>query len=99
MNATTSAVEFCASRIKDDQSEVATGGQVSPTTSPPFAFTAAVAAVVLSCIPVIVGLSRLYRGMHYPSDVLAGALTGGLWLLLVITTLLPRQRARKLQRR
>jgi membrane-associated phospholipid phosphatase len=58
-----------------------------------------IAAVVLSCIPVVVGLSRLYRGMHYPSDVLAGAVTGGLWLLLVITTLLPRQRARKLQRR
>jgi membrane-associated phospholipid phosphatase len=36
-----------------------------------------------------------YRGMHYPSDVLAGALTGGLWLLLVITTLLPRQGAMK----
>ena len=49
------------------------------------------AAVVLCCIPVAVGLSRVYRGMHYPSDVLAGALVGGLWLLLVITTLLPRQ--------
>ena len=50
-----------------------------------------VAAVVLFCFPVIVGLCRLYRGMHYPSDVLVGALGGGLWLLVVITTLLPRR--------
>jgi membrane-associated phospholipid phosphatase len=50
-----------------------------------------VAAVVLFCIPVVVGLSRLYRGMHYPSDILVGALGGGLWLLLVITTLLPHR--------
>ena len=52
---------------------------------------ARVAAIVLFCIPIVVGLSRLYRGMHYPSDVLVGALGGGLWLLLVIKTLLPRQ--------
>ena len=54
-----------------------------------------VAAVVLFCIPVVVGLSRLYRGMHYPSDVLMGALMGGLWLLVVMTTLLPRRGSRK----
>ena len=52
-----------------------------------------VAAVVLFCIPVVVGLSRLHRGMHYPSDILVGALGGGLWLLLVITTLLPHRGA------
>jgi membrane-associated phospholipid phosphatase len=54
-----------------------------------------VMAVVLVCFPVIVGFSRLYRGMHYPSDVLVGALGGGLWLLVVITTLLPGRGARR----
>jgi undecaprenyl-diphosphatase len=54
-----------------------------------------IAAVVLWCIPVIVGLSRLYRGMHYPTDVLAGALLSALWLVVVITTLLPQWRSSK----
>jgi len=47
-------------------------------------------AILLFSIPIIVALSRLYRGMHFPTDVLAGALGGGLWMALVITTLLPR---------
>jgi len=38
---------------------------------------ATVAAVVL---PVAVATSRLYRGMHYPTDVLAGALLAICWL-------------------
>jgi undecaprenyl-diphosphatase len=52
---------------------------------------ARIAAALLALIPFFVGFSRLYRGMHYPSDVIAGALLGGLWLLLVITTLLRRR--------
>jgi len=45
---------------------------------------ARVAAAVLFCIPVFVGISRLYEGEHYPSDVLAGALLASLWLTVVL---------------
>jgi membrane-associated phospholipid phosphatase len=38
-------------------------------------------AVVL---PLLVASSRLYRGMHYLSDVLGGFLLGGLWLLAAV---------------
>lgn len=47
-------------------------------------------AVVCFCIPFIVAFSRLYRGMHYPSDVALGALGGAIWLAIAVTTLLPR---------
>jgi membrane-associated phospholipid phosphatase len=45
---------------------------------------------ILAVLPAVVGAARLYRGMHYPTDVLAGALNGTLWLVLAFTTLLPR---------
>jgi membrane-associated phospholipid phosphatase len=46
------------------------------------------AAGVLCAVPVIVGLSRMYRGMHFLTDVLAGAVAGGLWMAIVMATLL-----------
>jgi membrane-associated phospholipid phosphatase len=47
-----------------------------------------VIAFLLFVLPVVVGLSRLYRGMHYPSDIVVGALGGGLWLAVVVWTLM-----------
>ena len=32
-----------------------------------------------------IGLSRIYLGAHYPSDVIAGWLASGIWLVIVIS--------------
>lgn len=37
---------------------------------------------LMLAVPCAVGLSRLYRGMHHPSDVIAGAVLGTLCVLL-----------------
>ncbi|MDT2256490.1 phosphatase PAP2 family protein [Paenibacillus larvae] len=29
----------------------------------------------------LIGFSRIYVGVHYPSDVLAGFAAGGIWLI------------------
>jgi undecaprenyl-diphosphatase len=46
-------------------------------------------AGLLLLIPVVVALARLYRGMHQLTDVLFGAVNGGVWLAMVVVTLLP----------
>ncbi|MCW2541305.1 MAG: rane-associated phospholipid phosphatase [Frankiales bacterium] len=46
----------------------------------------AVALAVL--MPIVVALSRLYRGMHYPSDVIAAAVLSTLWLTATSAVLL-----------
>ncbi|HTI73923.1 MAG TPA: phosphatase PAP2 family protein [Mycobacterium sp.] len=44
-----------------------------------------VAAVVVgAAVPLTIAASRVYRGMHYPTDVLAGGLLGAIWLTVVI---------------
>jgi membrane-associated phospholipid phosphatase len=48
----------------------------------------ALAAAVL--LPVLVATSRLYRGMHYPTDVLGGALLGFVWLRVAIYAIFGR---------
>lgn len=44
----------------------------------------ALVIIVASALIVWIGLSRIYLGVHYPSDVLAGWSAGLLWALLVL---------------
>ena len=50
---------------------------------------AVTAAVVL---PVVIGISRMYRGMHFPTDVVGGLVLGILWLTAVVRLVLRTDR-------
>ena len=54
------------------------------------------AIAVAIVFPIAVAASRLYRGMHYPTDVLGGALLGFTWLRMSVFAVLgpPRASAR-----
>jgi membrane-associated phospholipid phosphatase len=45
-------------------------------------------ALVGFAIPILVAASRVYRGMHFLTDVVAGAIAGGIWLAVVLMMLL-----------
>ena len=47
------------------------------------------AVVVCAVVPVLVGLSRMYRGMHFLSDVVGGALLGGVAVVVTVVILRP----------
>jgi membrane-associated phospholipid phosphatase len=54
------------------------------------AWLRALAGAAAVLVPVLVALSRMYRGMHYPTDVLAGALLAGTWLAVTSAVILGR---------
>ena len=45
----------------------------------------------------MIGMSRVYLGVHYPSDVLAGWLGGAAWAMLCWTAAMWLQQARKIE--
>ena len=56
--------------------------------------------IMISTLALLIGFSRLYLGVHYPSDVLAGFVIGGFFLWLgIATTMYLERRTRKAIRR
>jgi membrane-associated phospholipid phosphatase len=51
-----------------------------------------IAVVVAVLVPCCVGYSRIYRGMHHLTDVIAGALLGAVWVLVSYLVLRSAQR-------
>ena len=53
------------------------------------------AAAVAAFVITLVGLSRLYLGVHHPSDVLAGYVVGFAWAVLCAVTVEALERSRQ----
>ncbi len=46
-----------------------------------------IVAFLAVLVSVLIGISRIYLGVHYLSDIIAGYLAGGIWLTTCITTM------------
>ena len=44
--------------------------------------------LVAALIVFFIGLSRIFFGVHYPTDVIGGYLAGAIWLAITILTVL-----------
>jgi membrane-associated phospholipid phosphatase len=53
-----------------------------------------VLAAITILFIVAMGISRIYLGVHYPSDVIAGYTAGGMWLMFSISLLMWWERKR-----
>ncbi len=59
------------------------------------AWLRALAVAVAIAMPICVAFARLYRGMHYPTDVMGGALLALVWLTVTWAVILrPMRRTR-----